>query len=62
MSDGMLLNEIIRVLEESQKIKLWHSQNEIKPETIDKLRELVKTHVKSEINKHIIQKFGVPHE
>lgn len=62
MSEGTLLNEIISLLEKSQNVQLWNSQNEMKPETLDKLRELVQSHVKSEINKHIIKKFGVADE
>jgi hypothetical protein len=62
MSDGALLNEIIQILEKSQNVKIWDSQNELKSETILKLRELVREHVNSEINKHVIKKFGVPNE
>lgn len=58
MCEGKLLNSIIEILEKDQNVKIWTSQNEIKPETLQKLKCCIHEYRDREINNHVINMFG----
>lgn len=58
MSDGAFLNKIIEILEKSQGVKIWDSQNPVKDETIKQMMDALRDVKDKAVKDHILDIFG----
>lgn len=58
MSNNKAINEIISLLEKTQKVSIWDSKNIIKADTTIELHRILDELKKKAIKDHILELFG----